>query len=722
VKLTWRRGLPWLALFLAALAARSLRSGRVFVDGEVRFPFGVDELYHMRRIWFTVVNFPATLDFDRYLNFPEGAPPIWSPVFDWTIAAVARVLAGAGDQHAVEVVAAWAPPVLGSLAVLAAVGPTRRAYSAAAGWWTGWLLLTPPAHGFLSEPGQVDHHVAVGLLAAALVMAALPMTAPVAPGARVRGAVATGLAAAGAILLWAGALLHVVVVQVFLTGQLLLTGQRDAARARARALAGMHAVAALALAPYCLGRSWEQFGAFSAEVHTNLQPLWFAAGAAAFALAAWLWTRPTFGGSRRRRAVSALAVAAPGVVAAWWLLPGLADSVGGASGWFGGDRFLGRIQEMKPLLIAGDRFAPTLAHERFSYLFWACPVAFAALLWQALRAGRADRLLLVVVSALFMAAALAQQRFVDVAAASYAWLLGPALAEGFARARRHGRAPRWLEGGATACLAIAALLPAALTYRAEPDVHPIVRRQLVVRQAADWLKQNTPTTRGYLDSSQEPEYGVLTSWDTGHLLRYYAERPMVQDNFGPWGGRAGFDAARRYFEAHDEAEALAIAERLGVRYVVSLPKGSGQVKPSLQSMTRRLLVLRQEGGALAFNGAGLGRHRLVHLVDDGDPGPSSGQAPRRVGVYEIVPGAHVQGTAPAGEAIRLELLLRLPEQAPIFYVATARADASGRYAVHLPYPSDAGYVVRMGSERRVLRVDEADVREGRTLAGPSFEP
>ena len=67
-------------------------------------------------------------------------------------------------------------------------------------------------------------------------------------------------------------------------------------------------------------------------------------------------------------------------------------------------------------------------------------------------------------------------------------------------------------------------------------------------------------------------------------------------------------------------------------------------------------------------------------------------------------------------------MLRLPEQAPIFYVATARSDGSGRYALHLPYPSDTGYVVRMGSERRVLRVDEADILEGRTLAGPSFEP
>src|SRR5262245_5359915 len=97
-----RRLLPWLALFASALLVRSLRFGLVFRGGRVHFPFGADELYHMRRIWFSVVNFPAALSFDPYMNHPEGAASIWTPVFDWSIAALARVFAGR-DQHAVEV-------------------------------------------------------------------------------------------------------------------------------------------------------------------------------------------------------------------------------------------------------------------------------------------------------------------------------------------------------------------------------------------------------------------------------------------------------------------------------------------------------------------------------------------------------------------------------------------------------------------------------------------
>jgi hypothetical protein len=333
-----------------------------------------------------------------------------------------------------------------------------------------------------------------------------------------------------------------------------------------------------------------------------------------------------------------------------------------------------------------------------------------------------------------MTAALLQRRFLDVGFLGYAWVLGPAIAGAFAAAERRWHPPRWLSLGAAACIGAAALLPPAFAHRAELlqslasaqgdelVYHPIVRQQLLMRRVADWLKTRTPETRGYLDASLRPEYGVLVSWDAGHLLRYYGERPMVQDNFGPWGGESGFDAARRYYEAGDEAEAVAIAGEIGARYVVAVPNGSGQVKPSLNAMARRLVLVRQEGGALGFFGAPLSHHRLVYLTDDADLKRAHGKPPRRVAVYEIVPGAHVVGAAPAGESIRFELMLRLPGHGPIFYVATAKADVSGRYEVRLPYPSDPGYVVRLGPERRGLEVGEADVREGRTLEGPHFEP
>ena len=726
-----RAAWPWLLLFAAAVVLRATRFGLVFVNGQVRFPYGADELYHLRRIWFTVANFPASLEFDRYMNYPEGSPPHWPPFFDWAIAALARLLVGSGDQHAVEAVAVWVPPLLGALGVLAAAWLVRRTYGAAAGWVTGALLVPLPAHVFHSALGMVDHHVAVGLFATLLVAAAMRLAGPPRAGGRPRGALATGAMMAAALLLWPGFLLHVLVVQLTLVVQVLATAERAHAVARAKALAGTHALAALLLAPYCAGREWKQFGAFTPEVLSNFQPLWFAAGAAVLALAAWLWLGTALGADRARRIVSALALGVAGLGAAWWLVPGLATAVTGAAGWFEADPYLEVISELQPLLEGGA----DLANAFFSYLFWIYPLALAALGWQALRERRAEVGVLLAASAGFCAETLYQLRFADVFAAGFAWVMGPALVEGFHAARRRFAAPAPVWVGVALVTGLAALLPNAPQYRVDVEAsaavqrgerltyQPEVRLRFVLERAARFLKTGTPPTQGYLDPDLRPEYGVLCAWGHGHQLRYYGERPMVQDNFGPWGGRDGFDAARRYFDARDEDEAFVLAERLGARYVVATVRGSGQSPPQRGSLARRLALAREDGRPV-FAGSpssALGRHRLVFLADDGDLVLRPAQARWTVGVYEIVPGARVRGRA-TGRFAQFELDVPLPGRAPIRYRARVPVAADGSYEVRLPYATEAGYAVRSGRRQGSLTLSEDDVREGRTVAGPSLEP
>jgi hypothetical protein len=215
---------------------------------------------------------------------------------------------------------------------------------------------------------------------------------------------------------------------------------------------------------------------------------------------------------------------------------------------------------------------------------------------------------------------------------------------------------------------------------------------------------------------------VLGAWGQGHLLRYYGERPMVQDNFGPWGGRAGFDAARRYFSSSDEGRALEIAARLGARYVVATRQGSGQSPPRPDSIALRLVLVPAARGGLALPGGperALTGHRLRFVADDSDLA-RGGEAPFRAAVYEIVPGARVVGHAPGVESAVFEVAVPLPGRAPVRYRASAPVDGAGGYEIRLPYPSEAGYTVRAGERRGALVLSEADVREGRTVAGPSF--
>ena len=717
----------WALLLAGALAVRALRFGLVFTPGGVRFPHGADELYHLRRIWFSVVNFPASLSFDSYLNHPLGAPAVWPPLFDWSIAAVARALVGPSDQAAVEAVAVWAPPVLGAAAVLAAAWLARRTFSPAAGWVTGALLAAQPAHVFYSRLGEVDHHVAVGLFLLLLIGAGMRQAGSV-PGSGPRAAIVTGVAVAAALLLWPGSLLYVTVVQAFLVLQLLATAEQPAARGRARALAELHAVAAVLLLPFCAGRSWEQFGPVSPLVLSNFQPLWFGAGAAALGLVERLWAWPKLGADRLRRFGSALGLAALGLAAAWLGVPGLADSLSRAAGWFEPDPFLGVVAEIQPLLFPGGAFDPGAGSQWFSHLFWAYPLAAAWLGREAIRGRRGEVGLLLSWSAVSCALALAQGRFSDVAGPAFALVLGPALVEVVHAASRRFATRRVVVAAVVLLCGLAGASPYADSYRGDVLASlaarrgerllfgPGARERRVLMRVAHWLKQNTPPTEGYLDPALRPAYGVLCAWGNGHLLRYYAERPMVQDNFGPYAGGTGFEQARAYYASRDEAAGAEIAERLGARYVVVTPKGSGQVPPERGSLAARLAL--RPGVPLPA----LARHRLVFAADDSDLAREPGQRPFTVAVYEVVRGARVVGRAPAGSVVRFELELAPGAGPPLPYRARAAVAATGEYEIRLPYPSEAGYVVRSGSRSGSLVLTEADVREGRTVAGPSFEP
>jgi dolichyl-diphosphooligosaccharide--protein glycosyltransferase len=212
---------------------------------------------------------------------------------------------------------------------------------------------------------------------------------------------------------------------------------------------------------------------------------------------------------------------------------------------------------------------------------------------------------------------------------------------------------------------------------------------------------------------------VLAAWGDGHRIRYGAERPVVQDNFGDYAGRKNYALAGAYYRTSDEERAYEIARELGVRYVVATRRGSGQGAAPIGSMTWRLSLLLGSASP-AGDVPALGRHRLVYLA---------GEPRSRVALFEVVPGARVTGSAPPGQELSFELLLRTEAGAPRLYRATARASSDGRYVLRLPYSTEtpvhssvAGvgkYQVRCADLAAELALSEGDVQEGRAAAGPS---
>ncbi|MBO8180431.1 MAG: glycosyltransferase family 39 protein [Archaeoglobus sp.] len=83
--------------------------------------------------------------------------------------------------------------------------------------------------------------------------------------------------------------------------------------------------------------------------------------------------------------------------------------------------------------------------------------------------------------------------------------------------------------------------------------------------ALTWLKENTDSTSHYLTPDKgKPEYSILSWWDYGNWIVFVAKRPVVCNNF-----QAGAIDAARFFTAQNEEDALKIAKKRGVRYVVT---------------------------------------------------------------------------------------------------------------------------------------------------------
>jgi dolichyl-diphosphooligosaccharide--protein glycosyltransferase len=742
-----RAALLALSLFAAAFLVRIVSYGFVFAEGRVRFPSGNDELYHVRRIVYQVARFPEVLDFDRYVSFPFGARPVWPPFLDWLLALLVRPFAGGGDALSVERLIVWVPPLLGAVtvAVIGEIG--RRHFSWLAGIAAGSLMAVMPAHRVHSQLGQVDHQVVVDLGAALLLATAMALLSSPDPQRSCRRlAPLLGLVTAASLLVSPGALLQILPLQAGLAAWVLFGADRPLAVARARASACVHGVAALLVLPACLGNgAFAGLSELSPLVLSNFQPLWLGAGTASFLAVAELWRRSSAGATRRVRVASAVALAAVGVALAVVGIPGLWQTLSHAGGWFRRDEaFLTSVIELRPLLFPADRFDPSPALSSLTLALAVFPLAW---LWLAVRSAR-DRearpalSLLLVWSGVAFVLALAQERFANAFALGLAATLGAALEElrGIAR-DRFPRPAQWAFAVAVAALGAAMLAPASSRYlslfeysrfaraQAQPWIPPASRRKVVVEEAARWLRDASPPTRGFLDASLPPEYGVLTSWDDGHLVRYRAERPTVQDNFGSFVDRRAYEGARSYFDAVDEELAYRVAQELGARYAFATLQGSGQTRwPSPRSMAARMWQLLGNAGSGA---PALARHRLVWVRDlSGQPRGMFSLTRDRVAIFEIVAGAWIEGEAAPGATVRFELALaagggRLPP-----YLAQTVASADGRYALRLPYPTDepdraevrtaGAYRVRSGARSAELALHEADVRAGATVRGPSL--
>jgi dolichyl-diphosphooligosaccharide--protein glycosyltransferase len=707
-------------------------------------PYGSDALYHLRRILYSCTRFPASLDFDRYLQHPLGARPIWTPTFDWVLALLLRPLGSVEDPSALERAAMWVPPVLGAATVVALYSVARRHFGVGAAWIAAGTLCVLSGHFWYSQVGFLDHHAAVALSSTLLLGAGMTFARDV--GAPERGPgpgreLRLGLAMALCLLVWPGSLLHVALAQGACALEVVCCRDRRGAARSARELALAHAVAVLAVLPLAVRSHWPQWGAFSPVVLGGFQPWWLLSGALLCAGAARLWRSERAGRTRARRAASAGLLAVALLASSAALLPGLLEGLGDAWRWLARrEAFQARVGESQPLLSGEEGFTLSVAIARLSLFALAFPLVWVVALRAARGRSSAPLRLLLLWSLGLFAATLLQRRFFNSFSVAMALVLGWT-GVGVWRSlpfRRASAGLRAAGGALMAVLWVGLLAPSLAPYavhlrnewrarRGEPvEVSPRRLAGRVLLETAHWMRLHTPSTAGWLDPTLVPEYGVIAPWDLGHALQYAARRPAVVDNFGDDLGPEGFELAARYFRG-GEPEALEIAASRRVRYAIAAARaGFGAPLPGPASMQRALYD--RDGSAGDPGGPPpLVGHRLVY---ESRPGEGSGrQRASLYKVFEIVPGARIRGRAAPGARVELALPVRTNRLRSFVYRASARADAGGRYVFRVPYANRGGppavtvapaYRLLCGDDVADVAVAEPEVRAGGEVTGPDL--
>ncbi|HEY6003168.1 MAG TPA: STT3 domain-containing protein [Anaeromyxobacter sp.] len=691
-----------------AVAIRFTHVGLVYDGGTVNLVADTDPHYHVLQAERILHRAPGAPWFDPNLDWPNGAPVPWPPLFDAVLAGAAAAVHGAGaGRDEISAVAAAVPPVMGAISAIAVGALAAALLGARRRVLASLLLALLPAHGELTPVGRPDQHAMELVVAPALWLAFVVAWND--PRLRARRAATAALAVLVAVAFWTWmGSAFMLAFPALAVALLHLTGADASERARRALFLGAGGGAMLLAASLLvLGPPGALFR--TAAIGLTGLHLAICAGCASFAgllAASARWRRGPVGPTRRALEVL-VALALPLAV----LLGGSAQlregALGGlvplraAGGWYAD------IAEFQPLVGSGHQ---PLAAELFRvlHLFGLVPLlALGAALAslrprrEETRPGPATVVGLAWMGALVLFAA-ARYRFTPYATL----LLAPFAADAMTRladaiARRTGRP--WTRPPSIAALLVLALLPTFPQW-----LQPLDRLDRGVVETLDWLGHQPPRPDG--------REGVAAMWDYGHAVQYYARRPALGTPFGTEAGASSLTYLAWFAFATDDDVAEQILRRRRVGYVLLddplrlaldvrnfAPAGSPEVARIMMDWSRgssieplagllplvisRLAVL--DGGGTPSGQAPLAGFRLLYETKE---------RRRPLKLFGSVEGARlaVEGAVPRGKvSARVEVTTNAGRT--FTFQVTSPTDATGRAILRMPYATGANGASSAGS-------------------------
>jgi dolichyl-diphosphooligosaccharide--protein glycosyltransferase len=715
-----------LAAVILGLILRLIPARNALAGGEITF-YSYDSFYHLRRIFYTVENFPSTLWFDSYLNHPHGFGLTWPPLFDQILAAFSLLLGG--SPRAIEVTGAVIPPILGSLMIIVLYLLAKELFGMKVALLSAFLLAIDSKHISRTHFGLPDHDpLELLLVVGAILLIAYALTETERGRSLWFGAAAGALLAAAAYT-WLGTPIYMIAILIYATVQVALDLRKEVGvEATVGPLAAAFGVALLAMLPF-----WNE---------PWLSPSFFGAIGSLSALAFFYVISRLFA---EKKVPWQAFVPLIGILCYIAFIVSYATEagrgarsllMGGLDYFFGSDLARVGVQEAMPIF---------RVYEIVSLPVLGLIFALGGLIVLILRIWpqdfRKDQLLFTIWSGLAAALMVAQARFMFLFSIVGSVLIALLFFWGADRIRSSDRTEAIDPGTIKAVIGLfllILLLPAISSLSTIAQYEPEIAGDW--HDSLDWLGDNTPPTEGYEKPVQAGEYGVLSWWDYGNWILYQSRRPVVANNF-----QAGAKDAARFFLSETEEEAETIAEERNVRYVITDEK---MVYTKLPAIARwidedpgRYVSIVSDSDLVTyehsprFMGTVLSRLHLLDCTDLGhfrlirESETSSGvRFPvSEVKIFERVAGAKITGTTPYDEPMGVVLEMT-SNQGRRFQYFNSVMPEDGRYEITVPYSTEDEYGTHSvgpcllgplkdeaGGAAREIEVSEEDVLKGRTI-------
>jgi hypothetical protein len=495
-RLPWTLIAAWLVTSALAAFSCSINLPAAQLNGEY-LPMGNDSFYHARRILDTIRDPGSFYEFDSKIHAPEGSLLTWPWGYDYALAMIVRGAMAVGIDTDPIVILIWIPviAVFASVGLLIAIA-RQLGLSTPLTTLAALCLALAPTTQLLHGVGDIDHHYAEFILILGTLASGLAwLRRPDKPLRAIAPAVVMGLAPA----VQNG--LFIVQLPLLITlFALWLQGRSMPARTSAMfASALLISTAAIALPSLPL-----QMGRF--EFYTLSWFHLYIAMCTAVTVVLLSGLKATRNGILILLGVSAVL-----------LLPIVRELSIAGDFLKGTSEYLSMISEMRPPLVAAERYGVSFVTNYYSYLVCIAPLAALLCAYRIYRERNQPRLLFWITSLMGLALLASQIRmhYFGSFALYLPWLI---LVQEFCeRSPQHSKR-----------VVLLTMLAMLLVY------FPPLRTQLV-RPTATAMDSTFRQTRPLMDTlkqlcAKDPGI-VLTDPDLGHYIRYYTDCSMLADNF-----------------------------------------------------------------------------------------------------------------------------------------------------------------------------------------------